>query len=125
MITKLNTNICSCAIVLILIALICVRLVTPNEENTWINIINYIGFLIAFFSLFFNSCTEYRKCRKVRVLAGTFVLILIPLVIVGVLIFTNIIVPDSRINDVIMLVTLLISLPAQFHIKLIGHYMKE
>ena len=44
---------------------------------------------------------------------------------IGTLIFTRTITPSQRANDIIMLITLLVSLPSHFYVRLIKHYVSK
>lgn len=123
--TKLKYNFSLCIIVVILITLIVIRLTLPEGSYPWINAINYMGFVVAIVSLFFTFHSKYGQYKKTYPIIGVFMLLSTILIIIGVLIFTNILVPTSKANDSIMLLTLLISLPSELYIQLIGQYVKK
>ena len=86
---------------------------------------NYAGLVIAIISLFFSMCNEYRQRKRFYPIAGIFAILIIVLIFIGILILTNIIVPNAKANDSIMLLTLLISLPSQLYVDLMGQYLKK
>ena len=125
--TKVKHNFSLLAIAVILFALIVVRLILPEGSYSWINAVNYAGLVIAIISLFFSisMCNEYRQRKRFYPIAGLFVILIIVLIFIGILILTNIIVPNAKANDSIMLLTLLISLPSQLYVDLMGEYLKK
>lgn len=123
--TKIKQNFFLLAITVSLLALIIARLILPEGSYSWINTINYAGLVIAIVSLFFSMCNEYRQKKRFYSIAGFSMLFIFVLIFIGVLILTNIIVPNSKVNDLIMLLTLLISLPSRLYVELMGHYLKK
>ena len=126
--TKVKHNFSLLAIAVILFALIVVRLILPEGSYSWINAVNYAGLVIAIISLislFFSMCNEYRQRKRFYPIAGIFAILIIVLIFIGILILTNIIVPNAKANDSIMLLTLLISLPSQLYVDLMGQYLKK
>ena len=108
---KLERNTRTVAIITVLIVLIIVRLLTTDTGGTkWIELINIAGLLIAIFAL---------------LVIGTIFFMLIIVCIIGTLIFTRTITPSQRANDIIMLITLLVSLPSHFYVRLIKHYVSK
>lgn len=122
---NIKYNLYRLIIVAILLALIIVRLFLPEGSYAWINVINYIGLLISIVSLFFCMCDKYGQEKKFYPIVSIFVIFLLILICIGVLILTNIIVPSAKANDFIMLLTLLISLPSQLYVDLMGAYLKS
>lgn len=113
------------AIVIALSALIVVRLILPAGSYSWINTINFTGLIIAIGSLFFDMCNKYMQNKNFYSIVGWFVIFFVILVIIDVLILTNILNPSSKANDSIMLLTLLISLPSQLYVDLVGQLLKK
>lgn len=124
-VANIKYNLYRLIIVAILLALIIVRLFLPEGSYAWINVINYIGLLISIVSLFFCMCDKYGQEKKFYPIVSIFVIFLLILICIGVLILTNIIVPSAKANDFIMLLTLLISLPSQLYVDLMGAYLKS
>ena len=122
---KIKQNFFLLVIAVILIALIIARLTLPEGSYSWINTINYAGLVMAVVSLFFSMCNEYKHRKRFYSIAGFLTFFILILIVIGVLILTNIIVLNSKVNDFIMLLTLLISLPSQLYIDLMGQYLKK
>lgn len=118
-------NIFHWGIIVFLLLLIFIRLFLPDGAYSWINLINYSGLLIAFVSLSFDICNSCNHSNNFFSLVTISTILFTILVIIGALIFTNILTPSSKTNDFIMLLTLLISLPSQFYIQLINFYLKK
>ena len=113
------------AIVIALSTLIVVRLILPAGSYSWINTINFTGLIIAIGSLFFDMCNKYMQNKNFCSIVGWFVIFFVMLVVIDVLILTNIFNPSSKANDSIMLLTLLISLPSQLYVDLVGQLLKK
>lgn len=123
--TKVKTNVFYASLVAILLTLLIVRLVLPDEACSWVSSVNYGGFVIAAAALFFNMSHEYRQFPKFYPIAGFSILLLIALTVLGALILTNVIVLNNKFDDSITLLTLFISLPAPLYVELMGHYLKR
>lgn len=122
--TKVKTNVFYASLAAILLTLLIVRLVLPDEACSWVSSVNYGGFVIAAAALFFNMSHEYRQFQKFYPIAGFSILLLIALTVLGALILTNVIVLN-KFDDSITLLTLFISLPAPLYVELMGHYLKR
>lgn len=123
---KLERNTRTVAIITVLIVLIIVRLLTTDTGGTkWIELINIAGLLIAIFALLNDVYLEYKEYEKTPLVIGTIFFMLIIVCIIGTLIFTRTITPSQRANDIIMLITLLVSLPSHFYVRLIKHYVSK
>lgn len=68
---------------------------------------------------------EHCIYEKTPLVIGTIFFMLIIVCIIGTLIFTRTITPSQRANDIIMLITLLVSLPSHFYVRLIKHYVSK
>lgn len=123
---KLERNTRTVAIITVLIVLIIVRLLTTDTGGTkWIELINIAGLLIAIFALLNDVYLECKEYEKTPLVIGTIFFMLIIVCIIGTLIFTRTITPSQRANDIIMLITLLVSLPSHFYVRLIKHYVSK
>ena len=123
---KLERNTRTVAIITVLIVLIIVRLLTTDTGGTkWIELINIAGLLIAIFALLNVVYLEFKEYEKTPLVIGTIFFMLIIVCIIGTLIFTRTITPSQRANDIIMLITLLVSLPSHFYVRLIKHYVSK
>lgn len=99
-------------IITALIALGIVRVVFGASEQTaiWIPFINFLGIPIAVYGVFTRvsqRCTDITR--------GFFVFLFMVLTVIAVLILTGVIILDALANDLILLVTLLITLPTDFY----------
>lgn len=109
----------------VLITLIFIRLVTKENDNIWISQLNYLGLVIAFSSFFVTLCDKFSAEKKFIVVAGIFVVLLIPLAIIGGLILSNVITLNTKWNDIILLATLLFSLPTRLYLDWISAFIKK
>lgn len=121
--TENKKNIYDILIIAVLITLVIIRLFLRKNDCSWINAINFGGIIIAYASLYFEIFSACKKLEKINYYTGISVFILIVLVVIEVLVAFNIIKISSLGNDVITLITLLISLPAKFYKKLIAHML--
>ena len=124
-VTKLKYNTSLSAVAAVLLILIDVRLVLPDEACFWVSFINYTGLVISAISLFWAMCGEYGRNKKFHGIAGAFIILFFVLLGIGVFIALNILVPNGRADDCIMLFTLFISLPAPLYVELMSHYLKR
>lgn len=113
-------NIINVAVIFILFSSIIVRLFLSDDNNTWINVINFIGIIMAWLNLHFDIYNEYHGYKKFNFFTGISAIVVIIMSVIAVLIFFNIILVTSKFDDIITLLTLLISLPSEFYKKLIG-----
>lgn len=99
-------------IITALIALGFVRVVFGTSEQTaiWIPFINFLGVPIALYGVFSRinkHCTD--------VVRGVFIFFFMILIVIAVLILTGVIILSALANDLILLLTLLISLPTDYY----------
>ena len=111
--------------VAVAVAVLIVARLFAAEDAPWIGLINYAGLAFAVYSLADTVVSEYRGHEKVAPIRGLFILSAIPLIVVAVLIFTGGITLDTRANDLILLITLLVSLPTKFYLYLAGLYINK
>lgn len=95
----------------VILILIVVRIFIRSEKQGWINIVNYIGFLVSLWALFIRLRSVFAQKKQTNFIIGLFVLILFIALLFGVLFFTEIIPFSTKTNDIILLLTLLASLP--------------
>ena len=117
--TGIKRNICDILIIVVLLTLIIIRIVLHDKECSWINAINFAGIIIAYASLFIEIYSENKTLEKINFFVGISVLILIALAVVEVFVILNMIKISTLGNDLITLITLLISLPVKFQKKII------
>lgn len=111
--------------VFVLCTLIVARFLISEDNIAWISLLNYLGLFIAFASFFMMSCEEFSTKKKFNVVAGVFVVVMIILSVIAGLIFAGLIVLNTKWNDIILLVTLLVSLPTRLYISWISDFVKD
>lgn len=125
MIDKTKSQLMEIAEIALLVTLIVIRVLISSDENTWISLLNYLGLIIAVVSLYLEIHEEYSSYRKLDLVTGVFAVLLIILVVLAGLILTEIIVLNTKCNDIILLLTLLVALPARFYKRLIARAITE
>ena len=113
-----------CEIVVIFVFVI-IRIMSSYDGSVWINCLNFAGVILALYSLYADVYGEYSKYEKINIITGVFYVILVPLLVIAALIVAEILVPNTKCNDIILLVTLLISLPSRLYKDLIGIWIKN
>lgn len=99
----------------VILALIVVRICIGSETQGWINIVNYSGLLVALWALFIRLRSIFSGKKQADFITGLFVIMLCIAFLLGVLFFTETIPCSTKTNDIILLLTLLISLPMQLY----------
>lgn len=99
----------------VILALIVVRICIGSETQGWINIVNYSGLLVALWALFIRLRSIFSGKKQADFITGLFVIMLCIAFLLGVLFFTETIPFSTKTNDIILLLTLLISLPMQLY----------
>lgn len=97
----------------VIIALIAIRIFSNSEQHQWINLVNYLGLIIAVWTLFYKLADIFQGKPQANFITGLFFMVLAIGLIIGVLIFTGVFIPSIKCNDVFLLLTLLFSLPTQ------------
>ena len=112
----MKNNIIHIIIIVALLTLCVIRFFVEDsaQTSTWIPFVNYLGIPIAAFGLY--NRVRFRCGNFTR---GIFVIIFCILTILAVLILTNLLVLSAMVSDLILLVTLLISLPSDLYCKLL------
>lgn len=111
--------------VVILSTLLFVRIFVNSEENNWINLLNFISLIVSFVSLYMNIRTECSTYKKFDIITGIFALILIALAIVLSFILSGGISLNTKCNDIILIITLLLTLPTKLYCNIIGDIIKD
>ena len=109
----------------ILLTLIVVRFFISSDENVWINVLNYFGLILAFSSLYLEIRTDCSAYKKFDFVTGIFVIGFVVLSMFAGLILTEIITLNTKASDIIMLVTLLITLPMRLYKSIIAEALKD
>lgn len=108
----MKNNIINLIIIVALLTLFVIRFFVEAsaQASIWIPFINFLGIPIAVFGLY--NRVRFR-CGDVT--RGIFVIIFCIVTILAVLILTNHLTLSPKSNDLILLVTLLISLPSDLY----------
>lgn len=120
-----KTNMFDIIIFFSIVTLIIVRLFMPLENNTWIDAINFSGIIMAFSSLHNNILREFSGYEKTSIVLGIFVCVIVVLSIIEMLIIVGLLVFTPAVNDIITLITLLISLPTKMYMKFVESFVKK
>lgn len=104
----MKKNIDSIIIIVVLLILIGIR-IADCGNSAWISFVNFLGLPMALYGLLKQLHNSTKFCR------GIVSLILIALIGFSVFLLTGVIVLTSQINDIILLVTLLITLPSNYY----------
>ncbi len=80
---------------------------------------------MAWCNIHIDVYTTLKSSEKIHFFTGISYFIIAILVVVTVLVLLEIITFSVRTNDIITLITLLISLPCELHEKAIGHLIKR
>lgn len=111
-------------IIVILITFILIR-VFINHIDKWIAIINYLGLIIVFANLYFEICQVNESKDKLNIIHGFALLSFIVFTVVFIFLMCDLIKLSSLLNDLILLFTLLISLPEKIYISFISRWLDE
>jgi len=112
-------------VITLIITLIVVRIFAPSDGGIWISFFNYISLVIAYVSVYLEIHSKSSTYEKFNVITGVFVIVLIGLVIFAGLIISEVIKLNAKTNDIILLITLLVTLPTRFYTTLILKAVKE
>lgn len=122
---KSKKNMINVAVVFVLLVLISIRLFISDENCNWISAINFSGILMAWANIHIDLYNELNNYEKIHFFTGISYFIIAILVIITILVLFGIISFTIRINDIITLITLLISLPCELHKKVLGSLIKR
>lgn len=104
--------------IIALIALILIRL-HSNDASTWISCLNYIGLVIAIYGFLIEFSSRYKNNRIANFVKGVLLIIIAALVVGGCFIVTGFVELNTLVNDEILLLTLLVSLPTNYYCELL------
>ena len=113
----MKKRIISYLILFLLFILIIIRLFTPDSQYKWISIINCIGLLSAYIMLGIKLLNKIHNVDNKRFILGVFVLILSFLLLLLGLVLTDVLLLSTKANDVMLLITLLLSLPTDVYLS--------
>lgn len=107
-----------------LIAFIFLRWFVLSEQNMLISFFNYMGLVGSVSSLYVNVYADCKTYKKINFVTGLFAVLLIIMGVIAFLILGEIIVPNTKANDVISLFALLFTLPSNLYKSLIEKAIK-
>ena len=107
----------------ILFLLLVGRIVIPDEQSKWIQGIGFIGVVVALVDLYSNTYKQNHQKDKFKVITGLAIIVATLLMIIAVGMVMNKIVLRSRGNDVLTILSLLISLPSELYCDWIKKYV--
>lgn len=108
-----------------LFLLLVFRLFLNDEHSKWIQIIGFAGVVIALADLYRTVYEQNHKKDKFKVIIGLTIIISTFLVIIFVVMFLGFIVLDSKGNDILTILALLISLPNNLYCSWISNYVNN
>lgn len=121
----MKKNVTNLIVIIVLIILIIVRAIN-NDDSTnldWISYINVIALFFSLISLYFMLFSKYKKKRKFVFFTGVCALFALGCIVFSVLLFVSVIRLDVKSNDIILLVTLLFSLPSDLYVNTLGKHI--
>lgn len=107
-----------------LIAFIVLRWFVLPEQNMLISFFNYMGLVGSISSLYVNVYADCKQYKKINFVTGLFAVLLIIMGVIAFLILGEVIVPNTKANDVISLFALLVTLPSNLYKSLIEKAIK-
>ena len=108
---------------LLLSLLLISRFFLDSEHSKWIQFISFMGVVISLADLYGNVYKENHKKDKFKIITGLAVIIAIILMVIAVGMILNFIVFESKGNDVLTILALLISLPNDLYCNWISKYI--
>ena len=120
-----NNRILEIAEISVLVTLLFIRLFIKSDQNNWISLLNFAGFIIAYVSLYasiYRSCSTY---KKIDIVTGVFIILLVLQMIIAGLILSEVLILSTKCNDIILILTLLITLPTKLLSNLIANLIKN
>lgn len=109
------------AVAIALIILIIIRIVLNDKEcGNWISVLNLLGLVFAISALHDEFKQTFGRSEKFDLITGIYFCIIAGLCIVLILVWLNLISLNALWSDIVLLVTLLVSLPVRFYKKLVG-----
>lgn len=101
-----------------------VRLFLNDEQSKWVQIISFLGVVIAIANLYNDIYTQNNGKDKFIIIKGAVVIISVGLIAILIGLFANLIVLDNKGNDILTILSLLISLPNDLYCNWIKKYIE-
>lgn len=108
-----------------LLAVLIIRIIINDKQSKAIQIISLIGVVIALADLYGDLYDINYKKDKFRIITGLAVIVTIFLMGILAAMFWNFIILDSKGNDILTILALLISLPSDLYCNWITKYVDE
>lgn len=111
------------AVFIFLIAVLLIRVILKDEQSKGIQIISLLGVIIALADVYGNLYVKNYKKDKFRIISGLAIIIAFVLMCVLAGMFWNLIDIESKGNDILTILALLISLPSDLYCDWINKYI--
>ncbi len=99
------------------------RFFLDSEHSKWIQFISFMGVVISLADLYGNVYKENHKKDKFKIITGLAIVIAIILMVIAAGMILNFIVFESKGNDILTILALLISLPNDLYCNWISKYI--
>lgn len=99
------------------------RFFLDSEHSKWIQFISFMGVVISLADLYGNVYKENHKKDKFKIITGLAIVIAIILMAIAAGMILNFIVFESKGNDILTILALLISLPNDLYCNWISKYI--
>ena len=86
--------------------------------------INFIGLILALWALICKICDRFKGTTQLNFIIGFSVVAMSSVVLVGGLFLAQILSFTPKTNDIILLITLFLTLPAQFYEELLVMFLR-
>ena len=103
----------------VILMLLLIRVFVTAENWGWVSLVNYFGFLVALGSLFIRFYEVFRNKRQVNFVIGASIVVFLVAIGIGVLFLTEILKVTTKTNDIVLLLTLIVTLPVQLYEELL------
>jgi len=120
-----NRTLYKWAVFIFLLAVLIIRIIINDKQSKAIQIISLIGVVIALADLYGDLYDINYKKDKFRIITGLAVIVTIFLMGILAAMFWNFIILDSKGNDILTILALLISLPSDLYCNWITKYVDE
>jgi len=120
-----NRTLYKWAVFIFLLAVLIIRIIINDKQSKAIQIISLIGVVIALEDLYGDLYDINYKKDKFRIITGLAVIVTIFLMGILAAMFWNFIILDSKGNDILTILALLISLPSDLYCNWITKYVDE
>lgn len=109
----------------VLFILLLGRIVVSDEQSKWIQGVGFIGVVVALVDLYANAYKQNSQKDKFKVISGLAIIIATILMFIAAGMIMNIIVLQSKGNDILTILSLLISLPSELYCDWIKKYVDK